>query len=168
MISKDKWQWLGCLCPSMLHSGPVLLWAHFGCLDAWIESCVAASLIIDRACWCLRRGGGLTSACSRLHTSNPLTIDVKALCWPAKQNRLFLKRLWGGTFVDWLQCGRDNRIWRLISKRGLFSPNAVSLISFSLAGEPDAVTTLVQRWKMKRNLMKTIFPLRKELMGCLN
>lgn len=67
----------GHVSPFMFYSGTALLQAHFLWLNAWIESCVAASLIINWPCWYLHQRGGLTSACSWLHTSNPLTIGYK-------------------------------------------------------------------------------------------
>lgn len=130
----------------MFYSGTALLWAHFLWLNAWIESCVAASLIINWPCWYLHHRGGLTSACSRLHTSNPLSVGYKSTVLACQKNQVL--SFWKDSETELLligcnvDAGQDNRIWRLIRKRGLFSTNTVWKISLSLIDELYTVMTL--------------------------
>lgn len=129
----------------MFYSGTALLWAHFLWLNAWIESCVAASLIINWPCWYLHHRGGLTSACSRLHTSNPLSVGYKCTVLACQKKQVLSEKTPRPNFC-WLvatwDAGQDNRIWRLIRKWGLFSTNTVWKISLSLIDELYTVMTL--------------------------
>lgn len=144
----------------MFYSGTAPLCAHFLWLNAWIESCVAASLITNRPCWYFHHHGGLTSACSRLRTSNPLTIGYKRAALACQTKQVASEKT-QRTELLLISCnvgrGQDNRVWRLIRKRGLFSTNAVWEISLSPIGEPCTVMTpaTTEWWKMKLDVFQS-------------
>lgn len=64
--------------------------------------------------------------------------------WDAKQNRLFLKRLWGWTFFDWLQRGALDKTTESEGLLGNEAFSAQTLIgkSLYLIGEPYTAMTL--------------------------
>lgn len=144
----------------MFYSATVPLCAHFLWLNAWIESCVAASLITNWPCWYLHHHGGLTSACSRLRTSNPLTLGYKRAVLACQTKQVASEKT-QRTELLLIGCnvgrGQDNRVWRLIRKRGLFSTNAVWEISLSPIGEPRSVMTpaMTEWWKIKVNIIQS-------------
>lgn len=160
----------------MFYSGTAPLCAHFLRLNAWIESCVAASLITNRPCWYLHHHGGLTSACSRLRTSNPLTIGYKRAALACRTKQVASEKT-QRTELLLIGCNvgreQDARVWRLIRKRGLLGTDAVWEISLSPIGEPCTAMTPAtsECWKMKLNIIQSYLCERaayKEELGCLN